>query len=40
MLGRTESIFGAFAQKPNSIISGVQVGVIVPYGFGREARCR
>lgn len=38
VLGRTESIFGAFAQaRPNSLISGVQVGVIVPYSFGPEA---
>src|SRR6188472_1886085 len=29
LLGRTESIFGAFAQaKPNSLINGVQIGTI------------
>src|SRR5712692_7217704 len=37
VLGRAESIFGAVAQKPNSMIAGVQIGVIVPYSFGQEA---
>ena len=37
VLGRAESIFGALAPKPNSLISGVQVGLIVPYSFGQEA---
>jgi sugar phosphate isomerase/epimerase len=38
VLGKSESIFGAFADaKPNSLIAGVQVGVIVPYSFGPEA---
>ena len=33
VLGRTESLFGAFAQaKPNSLINGVQVGTIT-YSF-------
>jgi sugar phosphate isomerase/epimerase len=37
VLGRAESIFGAVAQKPNSLIAGVQIGLIVPYSFGQEA---
>ena len=41
VLGRTDSIFGAFAQaKPNSLISGVQIGTIT-YSFRSRscARC-
>jgi sugar phosphate isomerase/epimerase len=37
VLGRAESIFGAAGRKPPSIVSGVQIGLIVPYSFGPEA---
>jgi len=42
MLGRSQPVFADEAQanrpltKPNSLINGVQIGVIIPYSFGQE----
>src|SRR5688572_2367122 len=39
LLGKTTSVEGAPLQslpKPNSLINGVQIGVIIPYSFGQE----
>lgn len=37
VFGRAEAVVGALATKPNSLIAGVQIGLIVPYSFGPDA---
>ena len=37
LLGRAPAVFGASPGRPNSILGGVQIGVIAPYSFGRDA---